>query len=600
MSTTVPRVEAPQQVRRLPRGLAWLVELAGIGVLWWFTLQQVDLSAMGDTGLVSVLPWTGYLALAAMAVSFGLTLAHRASPRWLLMLYPAVLTVLLFVTPPLLYGAVRYSWTWKHAGIIDYIDRTGTVDPTIGVLGIYHNWPGFFAFNAMLTDLAGLDSALSYAAWAEVFFYLLTVAAAMVLLRTITDDARTVAVGGWLFVLANWVGQGYFSPQALNYVWYLLVLAVLIRWFARPVPQADPALAADADATPGQRVALMGLLLLLSACIVTTHQLTPLMLVLMLVALAATRRTVGWALPVFVAVALGAWVLYVAAPFTQSSLVEALGAVGAVRGNLQDTLIGYNQVSSGQELVSLVARVHTVLIGLLGVAGMVVAWLRGRRDYVPMLWAFTPATLVVFSPYGSEILFRAFMFALPGLVYFAATLLWPLGAAVTRWRAAVVVVVSCALMGTFLLAEFGNDRQYHFSPGEVAAADFVYSVAPPGSLLIEGSRNYPAQFDDYERFTYVPIAREDAAVRRAMVTDPEEKLFGWMSDTPYAATYLIITRSQKAETEALGEFPGRGLAGIETDLLASDAFHPLFRNRDATVFVLAETLTDHTTKPGRP
>ena len=46
-------------------------------------------------------------------------------------------------TPALLYGTLRYSWAWKHLGIIDYIHRHGSVDPSLKTLGVYHNWPGF-------------------------------------------------------------------------------------------------------------------------------------------------------------------------------------------------------------------------------------------------------------------------------------------------------------------------------------------------------------------------------------------------------------------------------------------------------------------------
>jgi hypothetical protein len=199
-----------------------------------------------------------------------------------------------------------------------------------------------------------------------------------------------------------------------------------------------------------------------------------------------------------------------------------------------------------------------------------------------------PFLIVGLSTYGNEVLFRAYLFAMPGLAFFAALLLWPPGTPAGRRGAALVGVVTLPLMIGSGLAQFGNDRQYYFSAEEVAAAEFVYDNAPPDSLLIEGSRNYPSQFRNYERFTYVPIAREDPEDIQRILDDPVREMTRWMSDTDtYRASYLIITRSQIAATKARGEIPGNGLLAMAEALRSSPEFRVVFVNRDAIVFELA-------------
>jgi hypothetical protein len=557
-------------------------ELGVVTGMWVVTLMSIDPRAMTDLGLISVLPWTAWCAMALLALSFARSLARATTPPWLLAAYPVTLSALVFSTPLIVYDTPRYSWTWKHAGIVDYIDRTGAVDPHIDVLSVYHSWPGFFAANAMLTDVAGFDTSLRYAAWAEPFLNLLALSAVLALLRALTTDARTAAVGGWLFVLGNWVGQGYFSPQGINYVWYLMVLAILLRWFPGPREPAPP----ERDAS--RRVGLGAVVLLLLVSIASTHQLTPVVTVLVLGALVVFRQTSLRALPLFMAVVVAAWVLYVAAPFTRTVLRDALGEVGAVTSNVQDALIGYGTASQGQILTSLVTRAFTVGFCLLAAGGMLACWRSRRRTGAALVLALVPLSMVGLSTYGDEIVFRAYLFALPGLAFFAAVLLWPPGSTAWGHRAAVVGLVSVYLMLGSGVAQFGNDRQYHFTREEVAAAEFVYDNAPPDSLLIEGSRNYPSQFRNYERFTYVPIAREDPEDIGRILADPVGTMTRWMSDTDtYRASYLIITRSQIASTTASGEIPGDGLLGIEEALRASPAFRVVFENRDATVYELA-------------
>jgi hypothetical protein len=576
-------------VHRLRHDSPALVSIAALlaaGTLWGLALTRVDPDRMTDTGLVSVLPWTGALALLSLALGFGSALLSRRRPRWLLIGYPLALTVLLYATPPLVYGSARYSWTWKHAGIVDFIARTGGVDPDIDVLSVYHNWPGFFAFNAMLTDLTGLESSLSYAAWAELFFSLLTVATATALLRTLSEDNRTVALGAWLFVLGNWVGQGYFAPQAINLIWYLLVVIILLRWLrgrrARDLPDA-------AGTTPRRRVLLMAVVLLLVYAIVTTHQFTPLVLVPVLAALALTGRTSARVLPVFAACAFVAWVFIGAAPYTRGELGEMLESLGALNANVEGSLIEYGGASDGQVLVSLVTRALTAVVGLLGAAGILVSLRRGERRLSAIVLATTPFLIIAVSAYGNEIVFRAYLFALVALALFGALLLWRPGAPPTLGRVTVVTLLSLGLLVGTVVAQFGHDNAYRFAPGEIAAAEFVYETAPANSLLVEGSRDYPSQFRYYEKFTYVAIDREPEEGVRRVVAHPARTLRDWLENERYEAGYVIITRSQIAQTEALGLLPKGGLRRVDRRLRASSWFQPVFQAPGATVYVLDPT-----------
>ena len=64
------------------------------------------------------------------------------------------------------------------------------------------------------------------------------------------------------------------------------------------------------------------------------------------------------------------------------------------------------------------------------------------------------------------------------------------------------------MLAGFLFAYYGKERQYYFTPEEVAASEYLYEHAPDRSLLIQGSVNYPSQFKNYEHFDYVLLAAE--------------------------------------------------------------------------------------------
>src|SRR5581483_9348838 len=95
-------------------------------------------------------------------------------------------------TPTLVYGTLRYSWAWKHVGIVDYIARHGGIDPAIRFLSVYHNWPGFFALNALMGKVAGLPDVLTIAVWGPVIFNVLFLGALLFLFTGLTRDRRVI------------------------------------------------------------------------------------------------------------------------------------------------------------------------------------------------------------------------------------------------------------------------------------------------------------------------------------------------------------------------------------------------------------------------
>ena len=95
-------------------------------LLWGTSLPGVDLSRMGDLGLVTVLPPAMYAAFVLLTVSFCLAVQRHQTPVGVLLLHVIVLIVMIHGTPAILEGTLRYAWAWKHVAIVDYIQRHGS------------------------------------------------------------------------------------------------------------------------------------------------------------------------------------------------------------------------------------------------------------------------------------------------------------------------------------------------------------------------------------------------------------------------------------------------------------------------------------------
>ena len=166
---------------------------AGAFLLWYFSVGSVNIFAMNDLGLVSVMPPTMIIALMIMVVSFCLTL-HQPQPRtWLLLLHIALLIFMLYGITTLVEQAPRFNIVYRHTGYTEYIMRTGTVNP---YLDAYFNWPGFFILTAFITRISGYHDLLAYADWSPVLYNVLYFGPLYLLFSTFTLNKRLV----WLCI----------------------------------------------------------------------------------------------------------------------------------------------------------------------------------------------------------------------------------------------------------------------------------------------------------------------------------------------------------------------------------------------------------------
>lgn len=603
-----PGGDAPQARRRaelaIDRALARAGEdragrraatttLALVGVAWTCWLAGtigIDPAAMTDVGLVSILRPVAFAAPLLLLGAFGRELARAHPRRWRLATPVVSLVVLLHGTPAWLYGTLRYSWAWKHLGIIDHISRTGSVDPHASSLDVYQNWPGFFAVTSGWTDQVGLSDAIPYARWWPLAVNLVAIPVLLFVYRGLRGGRDEAT--GWLavviFLTANWIGQDYFSPQSMALLLYLFILGVALQCLGRGTAQAGGL----ATATRPRRLSI-AIALLAGAALISSHQITPVVLFAALGSLLVTRQARTLRLIGVFGLMFLLWSVTAARPFLSANLADVADGFGQPVANADGNLVDQTVLSSGQVLVSTMGRAVLALVALAGLAGMARSLLARRVDWAAMALAGAPAVLLFANSFGGEIGFRAYLFALPFLAWFAATLLRPPAdgrdpsARRRAVRATAAVALAAALLVGFAYAHYGKDAFYRFSGDEVAASGYVLDHASDGSLLVTVSTNYPGQWKNYERLTYVPWARESADSRAEILADPVGTMQRWMSGDDYTDSYLLITRSQEIETELLGTLPHGSVADFRAALEASPVFAEVYAGPDAQVFRLA-------------
>ena len=592
------RGEPVSDLADLPPGRPWwhaashpapalLVALA----LWGWAVTHTDVSGLDDFGLVTAVHPTFWAGLALLTVGFWVTLRgpHR-HPAWA-PAYVVGLLVMERATQAVLYPTPLYAWAWKHDAVIDHLLTAGRLEnaDAIGDMAVYDQWPGFFAAQATLVRLLGVDSAAQFMAWWPLVSGLMLLLPLLLLYRTFTEDRRLIWTGVWLFCVANWVGQDYFSPQSVAFALHLGVLAVVLRRYGRPGQSAAQ-----------QRQAVWTVLLtVLVVAVVISHQLTPGMLIVSLAALFLTRRYRDKVPLITTVVIFLAWCLTAALPFLSAALPDMVRSIGDIGGNVS-TGYGATPTGTGAVATSWVARLLSASVLLLAVVGVLRQPVLRHRAMPLLLIAAAPLPMLGASSYGSEMIFRVLMFMLPGAAFFAAAVLLPQVRTLTAMektsqtepRRYVWLPLLALLAGTlaFVPSYSGKDRISYFPPAEVDLVREVVDQAPDDSLVVAADRNYPLAFADYWRVDHYWFLDDDREHVDAIVRDPAATLARDMSvvESPGRA-YLLFSRGQFTDSEMNGLLTKGQLNRVRQAVDTSPLFERVAGNDAGVAYVLKET-----------
>ncbi|WP_371667094.1 glycosyltransferase [Streptomyces sp. NBC_00289] len=562
---------------RLPGRRAIHLVLPTAIVLWLLALRHVNLRGMDDLGLLQVLPVLFWVALALLTLGFCLSLGDRRTGNGRLLAYVLGLIGMIHATPSLLYPELRYSWAWKHVAVVDAMLRHNGDVPNPTGFDIYNQWPGFFQLNVLFLRATGLESCLGYAQWAQPVFNVALLGPLLLLYRSVTRDRRLIWGGVWIYYVCSWVGQDYFAPQAFAFLLCVTVIALVLRQLptsALPHPQPH-----DRSWPRGRLIAV----LLIVAVVASSHQLTPIMLITALAFLSLPRRNRRVTVPVLAgALAITAvWDSTVARPYMSKNIAGMLRALVTPDTNVTSGLHRLGTSPPAQVFVAWVDRSLTAAVLLLAAIALLrVPWT--RRTGLPLV-ALSPFPLLAANAYGGEMLFRAYLFALPAAAFLVATLLFGRTGR-PRLRTLAVYPVLLALAGSLVFAYYGKEAIYSFTPQELAAARYAVATAPSGSQFVSLGGSSPGIDMHYDDHLGTQIDLQRFITDRQQPGDLQAALLKITGNSTIKPTFVILNRAALADNRLNGLLPARTISRLQAVLPRTPGFTLAYRNRDAVVY----------------
>ncbi|MFY9469935.1 MAG: hypothetical protein WAP37_07455 [Solirubrobacterales bacterium] len=491
-----------------PELKATLPIVFGLG-LWMVSLTAIDTGAMTDIGLPSVLPLTWWAGLIAVLCGGGVYICSKRPNRWVISAYVASVAVILYATLPLVDGVAHYPAAYKHVGVVRLLLEEGHVVPSVD---IYNRWPGFFAMAGVFTRFAGAANPIHYIGWAELYFALLqaTLVAAIAL-----RESRRAAVAGCaalLFILINWIGQGYYSPQALVFTLALATLAIVLSQLSdtgnRLGDVANKIVGMIARVPPPRARrrgrqwsarSVISLVLLMEVAITISHQLTPYALALQVGVLIAC----GFAWP--------RWLLVATAVIPVIYLLPNLAWVNDHFG-VFTALDPFSNAKvndpiavkcGGCATVGNMATLSSAFAWLAAIAAIFVLARRAKSFRVTAfgLMLLAPFGFLVGQNYGGEAPLRVVLFTSP----LSACLI---AAAIATLKPMLRLISTLAAVGllavTFVFAFYGGEPFSSVIESDIRASEYIYENGRPGSIVMSAAPTFPDLVNPrYPKFTHL-------------------------------------------------------------------------------------------------
>lgn len=443
-----------------------LLTLAAI-FLWLVSVVQAKLNFgtalnLSLFGLAQVLPTTFFVSISLLTFSFLINLGSRKKNQMLFFLQIMLLISFLNLTPTLIEGTPRFTATYISYRSVDYVSQYGYINP---LAQLAHNWPSFdIAYSAFLgiTGLQGQDLVRIY----PMFFNLILLFPLFVFFRLATSDEKKRWIAVWVFYIANWIGQDYFSMQSLGLLTFVLILYVMFKLINSQAHNRH----------------LFVALFLLFFLIVTTHMLSSLFALAVICMFFAVRYLPRR--PVLILVFAGiffAWTSYGAATNLQWNLPSFVQQAFNLDLILHTNVTTRLTVSATRATVTQIRLIFLTAILVFAFSGFILTLKRGKMkkiDKMILVALIGILLLFGFNAYGGELWQRIFLFSLIPLSYFISKC--------SNWKALFcflsifLVVIAPPL---HMIAHYGNEAMDYVPPGEIRGGEFFDTKTVQGYVI---------------------------------------------------------------------------------------------------------------------
>ncbi|MDZ4232817.1 MAG: serine/threonine protein kinase, partial [Dietzia sp.] len=515
------RSVAPTVINVITRRKFSVAVLAAAAVLFATAVTRLNTDAAGRFGLVEILGVDYFLGLGLITLL--LALEYRRAAFDPAMTAAANIALMVYVTMPVAWstGSAPFPTAFAHRFIINWIADIGAVPEAVDAR---MSWAGFFSATAHLMQIAGLPDSEVFLTSASLVFSILMIYPVYAIGMALAENRRVAWFGVTGYVLFNWYQQDYFAPQAVALQFYATIVAVLLWQLRRsevPILDGWATWRRIPGRVPGRdarwTMSVEALLLMIIAALVVSHQLTPLVAVVMLAlfsVLGLTRYKLLWLASIVLFIA---WFHYGAYGYWHGHLLDVLADIGGLDGNLTSAVadrITGDPVYGRMQYLRMGASMLLFFVALFSCFRL----RHSKFGLIAVGLVLAPFSLVLMQSYGGEVVIRCFLYASPVMAPLAAMVVLPLLRRGRPWAGPVVAVAALFTVAVVLITNRGLNTSFEHTPPEtLSISKQMQQLADPTEIAYWGQGsafNVPLVFDVEDSCYATPVQLADCTVEK--------------------------------------------------------------------------------------
>jgi hypothetical protein len=437
-------------------------------LLWALSVRQAGLAVnqgIGELGLISVLPLVFFVSFSLLTACFLATLSMDGRSQLMLFCQLIMLILLLYLTPVLIEGTARFTPAYVYYQAVDYISQSGNIDPIVQWI---HSWPAFSIAFSTLTQIAALTRTPGEQVFLGLYPSLFNIALffpVFSLVRVIVDQQKLRWIAIWVFYIANWVGQDYFSVQSFALFAFILLLFALFKIMDSQGGTAGWFLVST----------------LLFSYLATSHFLSSLASLAVIVTLVAFKHFRAPTLALLFAVLAASWIAYGATARLPWAIIQVISQALKFQAIVGASVTARVAGSLAHIVVTQTRIIFSASISMFALSGLFLVWKSGKTGKTERriaLIVVAVCSLAGLFAYGGELFMRIFVLSLVPMAYFICK-----GSSSRLFFSILAIFLLFMAPPLHIVAHYGNERMDYVPPSELAGVRFFYNNTSQGYVI---------------------------------------------------------------------------------------------------------------------
>jgi len=511
-------VEAIKRYTSVLSARQWSVLLTGFAILLWaYSLVQTKLKLDGY-GLIHSYPVTFFISLGILTIASAILWVSKEKSGKLLFLQLLFLIISFWLTPLLIGGIGNsqpgFSLTASDLGNANYIMRLGHIAPEISWR---FSWPGIFIFESFVAHILGISNFNNIEMLSPIVFQFLIFLPVFSIFKNIAgagkENYHWAAI--WIFYLS-----GLFSGILHTQVFAAFFLFFLIAIFTQTISNDSNMLIFS---------------IIIIGAITISHLLTSLYFVIFMLLLFLGRKAKQFTLFLISIIFVAAWVIYGAATFFQSRILDFINTAFNFDLLFQHGVGSHISGTYEHQTVVVIRILLFFIFSLMAIIGFVIGYKNKNTHNLLMIGMILTGmvlAVIVGPSYGLDVPGRIFLFIIIPLSFFIGKLLF------NRFAFVVLVPILIVLIPLEIVSQFGNQEFDFTAPSTISSWDFFSKYTVGGGVI--GGSPFGA-VTNMENYNIIPFSSDSLQSYSSLYKEIDsgngiENLLG-----PYPHYYCLST-----------------------------------------------------------